>query len=664
MVSRSYGRPIMMTKLSQMLVVLIVALVSAFLRLDVVLAATFDDMAARNFICDSQWREVKTPQPASMNRPTVRVCIERNANLGVDLFILKLNDYRFEKDVTQPDGSPFVVKQSAVEAGVAVNPYDVSNDNNGLGDGSNENIATTNVECSPGATICAFTTTLKGDFFLTPGPIKGLGSVALQVGSGKSLNEGGNRNLRRHGHLQLQTNNDNDDDIDILPQRQRDLQGFAGIIDLVLEIETTMKNSANSDEEIVPLTPLGDEDEEGSNAGDTIKKTWKSLPDYVKALIICGIIMILLFLICCCAACCFWDSHFHHYYYKDRKDDDGENDDNNVIIINNTCAGKDDSKDDSKGKTATTASHDLDDISETHSLDEDDGGWAIVEHYEDDHDLDESKSSLPSKAIAATAAASSSPRKSPSKSPRQMIIVSDENLETDPPGKSPKRRSSSKSPRKSPMKSPRKKINSSVQAGEVPLIDLDASSASVLSSPRARPPPPPKSPKRISSRTSSTKSFGTSASPIKSPRRISSRIPSTKSFATSTTSPGKSPKMTPRKTPRSTKSPRKRLSSTIDVDGLPQIQLSGSSHPPPPTPKSPKRASSAVVTAKSPRSLPPPKSPKRASSTVVNTAKSPRSKKSPMKSPRKKLSTPSSVQIDGLPNLTPPSSPTKKSSSN
>lgn len=290
-------------------ILLVLLCTSPFCSIDRVQAATFNDLAVRNFQCDADLNEITDPLPLSLKgRNSIRICIERNADIQADVYILKFNEYRFQKDVTNPDGSSVRLKQTAIEAGVAVNPFDVSNDNNGNGDGSNNSIETTKINCTPGATICSFTTRINDDFLKTEGLIRGFGSVAVQFGNRRSLQSilfrgSSNNNQQR--------------------EEERNLQGFAGIVELTLNIETTLDEvTYDENDPEFDVYIAGDDD-----SGNGFQKYWISLPTYAKALYIVGIVMVFLCLFCCLVVWCLWDSHFHRMFDKDTVEEEVYDDD-------------------------------------------------------------------------------------------------------------------------------------------------------------------------------------------------------------------------------------------------------------------------------------------------------------------------------------------------
>ena len=560
---------------------------------DVVDAATFDDLAVRNFQCDEDLREITNPRPLSMKgKRNIRICIERNANLQhADVFILKLNEYTFQKDVMQPDGRSKRVKQTAVEAGTAVNPYDVSNDNNGNGDGSNDSIATTFIDCTPGSTLCSFSTRITNDdFFRDPGLIKGVGSVAVQFGDNNRRQK---RNLLLRGSLP----EEEEEEVEGQEQQEQVRRGlFAGIVNLALDIEVSMTDTGGDED---PFPELEAYTSGGSGSSDGgFKGYWNSLPTWAKVLYIVALILLILFLCCCLAACLFWDQYFHHVFNKDVEDDDEMYDDDELKFI-----------EEDKNTTAITArSNAFTTDSDTHSSN-DDG-----RRYDDDDEESIPRKALPSTSEAAMVPLPFSPRRSSRRlgSKARMNSAGRIDVSYDGDGSSPDSRRSSKM---TPRKTPRKKLNSSqVDREGLPQIDLESSRRNNFS------------------RSSSVKSAGRLSD---SPRRANQR-------------------KAPRNVSQSAKTPRRKFDrSSFDLDYLPQLTLAESQHtakshsshrappPPPKSPRTPKRGSSQVSTASSTKSsrsklAAPPKSPRtpRPGTKKPMTAKSPRSALAPPSSPR------------------------------
>jgi len=130
------------------------------------------------FRCDSENRTItstisnKTEELEEFGFD-VRICFRVTKQAVInDLFILKIDDFAFTKDRTNGDLAaagptrqiPVIMRQSAVDHGVPM---------------SDE---LTNIQCEPGAEICAIETRLTGYFFLTNGIIRGKGSILMQRG--------------------------------------------------------------------------------------------------------------------------------------------------------------------------------------------------------------------------------------------------------------------------------------------------------------------------------------------------------------------------------------------------------------------------------------------------------------------------------------------------
>ena len=112
----------------------------------------------------------------------IRLCFESSPQASFnDVSILKVDEFVFTKKRTPGDLAaagptrqiPAIIRQKTVDHGVVVSK-DVST-----------------LTCEPGADICVFETTLTGYFFLTEGTIRGKGKVLMQRG-----NEGGRRQLQ------------------------------------------------------------------------------------------------------------------------------------------------------------------------------------------------------------------------------------------------------------------------------------------------------------------------------------------------------------------------------------------------------------------------------------------------------------------------------------
>jgi len=112
----------------------------------------------------------------------IRLCFESSPQASFnDVSILKVDEFVFTKKRTPGDLAaagptrqiPAIIRQKTVDHGVVVSK-DVST-----------------LSCEPGADICVFETTLTGYFFLTEGTIRGKGKVLMQRG-----NEGGGRQLQ------------------------------------------------------------------------------------------------------------------------------------------------------------------------------------------------------------------------------------------------------------------------------------------------------------------------------------------------------------------------------------------------------------------------------------------------------------------------------------
>jgi hypothetical protein len=128
-----------------------------------------EGLSAVAYHCDENNDEERSDRPLEIGS-AVRICIETGRPAKIrDIYILKINTFRFLKQ--NADGTTVV--QEAIDNGVA-------------SDNGSTNIGNA---CDRGVEICAFTTKLKNDFFDSDGTVKGIGSVALQIGKGDDRRE-------------------------------------------------------------------------------------------------------------------------------------------------------------------------------------------------------------------------------------------------------------------------------------------------------------------------------------------------------------------------------------------------------------------------------------------------------------------------------------------
>eukprot|EP00529_Nitzschia_sp_RCC80_P025054 CAMPEP_0113464604 /NCGR_PEP_ID=MMETSP0014_2-20120614/13288_1 /TAXON_ID=2857 /ORGANISM="Nitzschia sp." /LENGTH=539 /DNA_ID=CAMNT_0000356693 /DNA_START=91 /DNA_END=1710 /DNA_ORIENTATION=- /assembly_acc=CAM_ASM_000159 len=242
-------------------------------------ASTFRDMTARSYLCDNNLNEIEKPLPISSWDPkkAVRICVRRNPNIHMDIFIHEISTYSFKKEEVDPTDrrDTYIIQQLAIKDAT---PVDYSS---------------TKLDCKTGASLCSLETTLKEDFFSSDGKITGTGTVALRYGKFQNNNyeddastsTTGNGGSRKGRSLRARREQEQEQD-----QEQRELISFAGYIDVELEIETTTDPIGNTLQSVYGTVT-------GTNG------EWVTVPLLRTTLIILLIVLALCF--CCCAVASF-----------------------------------------------------------------------------------------------------------------------------------------------------------------------------------------------------------------------------------------------------------------------------------------------------------------------------------------------------------------------
>jgi hypothetical protein len=206
-----------------------------------------EGLSAVAYHCDENNDEERSDRPLEIGS-AVRICIETGRPAKIrDIYILKINTFRFLKQ--NADGTTVV--QEAIDNGVA-------------SDNGSTNIGNA---CDRGVEICAFTTKLKNDFFDSDGTVKGIGSVALQIGKGDDRRE-----------------------LEVALRGRRKMQDFAGMVGV--DMSFAVEDGENK-------RPM-------QYAKFTVKEHWHDSPTHMQGLYIAAFLILLLLICCFCAGLILW----------------------------------------------------------------------------------------------------------------------------------------------------------------------------------------------------------------------------------------------------------------------------------------------------------------------------------------------------------------------